>query len=119
MINKKIVIGVVLVLALGTTTIAFAKENNNQRQVNRTTDNSMYSMMEQYEYGELAQDITEDNYTSMNDFMNKLSDEDYQKMKDFMREYGYGNRGSMMERIDKEDMITMHNAMGGAAACFR
>lgn len=116
---KKIVIGAILVLALGTTTIAFAKGNSNQRQVNRITDNSMYSMMEQYEYDEIGQDNAEYNYATMNDFMNNLSDEDYQKMKDFMREYGYGNRESMMERFDKEDRITMHNAMGGAAACFR
>ncbi len=68
MITRKLVFGAVLVLALGTTTIAFAKENSNQRQVNRTTANTMYSMM---------------------------------------------------ERIDKDDMISMHNAMGGTAGCFK
>lgn len=119
MIIRKLVFGAVLVLALGTTTIAFAKENSNQRQVNKSSANTMYSMMKQYGYNELAQDIQDDDYAAMDDFMNNLSNEDYQKMIDLMRKYGYGNMASMMERIDKDDMISMHNAMGGAAGCFR
>lgn len=119
MIIRKLVFGAVLVLALGTTTIAFAMENSNQRQVNKSSANTMYSMMEQYGYDELAQDIQDGDYAAMDDFMNNLSDEDYQKMIDLMREYGYGNMASMMERIDKDDMISMHNAMGGSAGCFR
>ncbi len=119
MIMRKLVLGAVLVIALGTTTIAFAKENSNQRQINKTSANAMYSMMERYGYNELAQDIKDGDYAAMDDFMNNLSDEDYQKMIDLMKEYGYGNMASMMERIDKEEMISMHNAMGGAAGCFR
>ncbi|MBH1939837.1 hypothetical protein I5677_02875 [Mobilitalea sibirica] len=119
MMLRKLIIGAALVLALGTTTIAFARERGSQRQNYRPSVNSMYDMMEQYGYGELAKEIKDGNYSAMDDFMNNLSDEDYQKMIDLMREYGYGNMASMMERIDKEDMISMHNAMGGGAGCFR
>ena len=119
MIIRKLVFGAVLVLVLGTTTVAYAKENSNQRQIKGSTANTMYSMMEQYGYDELSQDIKAGDYAAMDDFMNNLSDEDYQKMIDLMKEYGYGNMASMMEGIDKDDMISMHNAMGGAAGCFR
>ncbi len=117
MIIRKLVVGAVLVLALSTTTIAFAKESSNQRQVGRSSANTMYSMMEQFGYDEFAQDIKDGDYSAMDDFMNNLSDEDYQKMIDLMKESGYGNMAAMMERIDKNDMISMHNAMGGAAGC--
>ncbi|MDF2805050.1 MAG: uncharacterized protein K0S61_4955 [Anaerocolumna sp.] len=100
MIIKKLLIGTALVLALGTTTIAFAKANNSngnsQESVrsgisNSITENSMYSMMQQYGYGDLVQDRKEGNYTAMNNFMNNFSDEDYQKMLyERLRLYKYG-----------------------------
>lgn len=119
MIIKKLVVGAALFLALGTTTIAFAKENNKDKQVSTTTTNAMYSMMEQNGYDELAQDFKDGDYAAMNDFMNNLSDKDYQKMIDLMKEYGYSNMAAMMKRIDKADMISMHNAMGSGLACTR
>jgi len=128
MIIKKILIGTALILALGTTTIAFAKENNSNRNAtendrsdinNSTIGNSMYSMMEQYGYGDLVQDMKGGNYTAMNNFMNNLSDEDYQKMIDIMKDYGYTNMAVMMKSIGKEGMIARHNSMGGATSCHR
>lgn len=119
MIIKKLVVGAALFLALGTTTIAFAKENSKDRQLSAVTTDTMYSMMEQNGYDELAQDIKDGDYAAMNNFMSNLSDKDYQKMIDLMKEYGYSNMVVMMKQIDKADMISMHNVMGGAAACFR
>ncbi len=119
MIIRKLVFGVVLVLALGSTNIAFAKENRNQRQINKSSAITMNSMMGQYEYDKLPRDNKNGGYVAMNDFMNNLSDDDYQKMIGFMREYGYGNMDSIMERIDKDGMISMHSAMGDAVSCLR
>lgn len=128
MFIKKLLIGTALVLALGTTAIAFAKENNsnaNAQEVERSnlrnsfSENSMFSMMEQYGYSDLVQDIKEGNYVAMDDFINNLSDEEYQKMIDMMKGNSYGNMAGMMESIGKDGMIEMHKSMGGVAGCHR
>ena len=125
MMIKKLLIGTALVLALGTTTIAFAKVNNsngNTQEIDindSTTENSMYSMMEQYGYGDLVQDMKDGNYTDMNYFMDNLSEEDYQKMLDIMNDYGYTNMYGMMNSFGKEGTIALYNSMGGAAGCYR
>jgi hypothetical protein len=130
MVTKRLIIGVLLVLALGTTTIAFAKEKqeygnvSNRRNVeinysNRPNRNSMLALMEQYGYGDLALDIKNGDYAALEDHVDNLSDEDYQRMIDIMKENGYANMASRMERIGTEGMISMHRAMGGAAGCYR
>lgn len=125
---KKIVIGTALFLSLGVSSIAFAKadirfnkvkvqeieDNDREKSLSR---NSMFDMMEQYGYGDLVQDMEEDNYEAMDEFMNNISDADYQNMITMMEEYGYRNMARTMERIGREEMITMHNSMGGAASC--
>lgn len=116
---RKIVFGALLVFSLGITTIAYAKMNSNQVKANSVTDDSMYSIMEQSGYDELAQDIRDGDYNAMSDFMNNLSDDDYQKMIDLMKEYGYGSMAYRMEQIDQDDMMSIYNSRGGSVGCFR
>lgn len=130
MVMKRVIVGVLLVLALGTTTIAFAKErqgygNGNYRRnvensyCNRPTGNSMLALMEQYGYGELAQDIKNRDYTAMDNYMDNLSDEDYQRMIDIMKENGCENIVYRLESITKDRVIPKQKPMGGWARCYR
>lgn len=120
---KKVAIGLALFLALGSTMVAFAKEDVKSQPVNevvgKPTILSRFSMMDQYGYGDFVRDIDEGDYEAMDEYMNQLSDEDYQKMIDYMRENGYEEMATAMERIGKDGMISMHNAMGAGAGCYR
>lgn len=130
MVMKRVIVGFVLVLALGTTTVAYAKERQgygygyNRRNVesnfcNRPNGNSMLALMEQYGYGELAQDIKNRDYAAMDNYMDNLSDEDYQKMIDIMKENGCENIVDRLERFTKDRVIPMQKPMGGWARCYR
>lgn len=90
-----------------------------QPSVSKTTVNSMFSIMIQYGYGDFTKDIKDGDNKAMDEYMNNLSNEDYQKMIEIMKENGYENMASAMESIGKDEMISMYNAMGGTAGCYR
>lgn len=126
MIFKKVLLGTVIIMALGTSAIAIAKENDKNSQAsensrNRYTysKNSMYRMMGQYGESDLVDDFEEENFAGMDGFMENLSDDEFQKMIDIMRTNGYVDMAILMERIGREDMIKMHEAMGRTAGCHR
>lgn len=78
--------------------------------------NSMLEAMRNNGFADIADDLENGNYKAMDDFMNNLTEEDYQKMIDLMRETN-PQMAEMMESIGREQMIEMHNAMGGAGGC--
>lgn len=78
--------------------------------------NRMIEAMRNSEFADIADNLENGNYKAMDDFMNSINEEDYQKMIDLMRETN-PQMADMMESIGREQMIEMHNAMGGASGC--
>ncbi|TDT63631.1 hypothetical protein [Fonticella tunisiensis] len=93
---------------------AYAKESTGDK-----THKDMVKIMRENGFKDLAKAVEKNDYKAIDKFMNSLTDEDYQKMIDIMRQNGYEDMAKMMESISKDDMIKMHNAMGGAEACHR
>ncbi|MFT9498218.1 hypothetical protein [Anaerosolibacter sp.] len=77
----------------------------------------MLKLMKKNGFKEIAKAVEKGDYEAMDEFMNNISDEDYQKMIDIMKNNGYENMAMMMESMDKDQMIQMHNAMGGSEGC--
>jgi hypothetical protein len=73
--------------------------------------------MEKYGDKNLINRMLNGDYSAMSKFMNNLSDKDYQAMINSMRENGYGAMADRMEAIGRDQMIKMHNAIGGTAGC--
>ena len=131
MSKKVIAITTIMVLTLGVTSLAYAKEKDDKEinqsvkmndsiisnQIQNNRKNNMMDIMEKNGYEDLANEVKNGNYESMDDFMNNITEEDYQKMIDIMRENGYEDMTRMMESIGREEMIEMHNAIGGAESC--
>jgi len=131
MFNKTIAITAALALTLSITSIAYANEKdltifnrpiNTQvlelsEQSNDNVRDDMFTIMQKYGYGELITGVENGNYEAMDDFMNNISEEDYQKMIDIMNDSGYGDMAAMMGSIGREQMIEMHNSMGGSRSC--
>ncbi|WP_300383844.1 hypothetical protein [Clostridium sp.] len=147
MIKKVIAITTIMALTLGVTSLAYANGKDdkvvnksieveastisNQVQDKKNSDirgagnnymmdirnSDMIDIMYENGYEDLANEVRNGNYKAMDDFMNNITEEDYQKMIDIMRENGYGNMTRMMENIGREEMIEMHNSMGGAESC--
>lgn len=78
--------------------------------------NSMLEAMRNNGYSDIKDDLENGDYKSMNNFINNITEEDYQKMINLMRETNPG-MAEMMEGIGREQMIKMHNAIGGAGGC--
>ncbi|MBM7869148.1 hypothetical protein JOC70_000617 [Clostridium pascui] len=120
------------VLALGVTSLAYAKEKDSQVVVNKPfkteiskvvsqdrneINNDMVDIMKKNGYENIANEVEKGNYKAMDDFMNNITEEDFQKMIDIIKKSGNENMANMMESIGREGMIEMHNSMGGAEAC--
>jgi radical SAM superfamily enzyme YgiQ (UPF0313 family) len=85
---------------------------------NRNGSNKkMIKTMKENGFEDLANALEKGDYKTIDNLINNLSDEDYKKIISLMKKSGYESMAKMMESISKEDMIRMHNAMGGAAAC--
>jgi hypothetical protein len=136
MIKKIITITTIMALTLGVTSLAYAKGKDdkvvnqsfeveastisNQVQNKRNSDMmdiSNNDIMDKNGYEDIANEVRNGNYESMDDFMSNITEEDYQKMIDIMRENGYEDMTRMMESIGREAMIEMHNSIGGAESC--
>lgn len=87
------------------------------KDVPKNSYKDMIKIMREYGYKDLAKAAEKGDYKTIDEFMNNLTDEDYQNMIDIMKQSGYDGMARMMETVSKEDMIQMHNAMGGAEAC--
>ena len=128
--NKKILsITTAVVLTLGITSLAYAnsdfysiKKIKNQPQESSATKlsvinndsrrgkyNDMLDLMRENGFKEIANDMENGNYQSMDEFMKTMTDDEYQKMIDIMREVN-PRMGYMMESFDKDDMLEMHNS---------
>lgn len=95
------------------TGFTFAKEKSTPKYSYK----EMIKIMREYGYKDLAKAAEKGDYKTIDEFMNNLTDEDYQNMIDIMKQSGYEDMARMMESISREDMIKMHNAMGGSQAC--
>jgi len=80
-------------------------------------EKEMIKLMKEYGFKDMAKALEKRDYEAMDEFMNNITDEDYQKMIDIMRISGYDYMANMMGSINREDMIQMHNAMGGSESC--
>lgn len=78
--------------------------------------NSMLEAMKSNGFIDIANDLENGNYKTMDTFMNNITEEDYQKMIDLMRETN-PQMAEMMEGIGREKMLEMHNSMGGYGGC--
>ncbi|MPM02585.1 hypothetical protein SDC9_48834 [bioreactor metagenome] len=129
MFKKVLGLTTAVVVVLGLATVSLAKvsieeiiSNPVYAQTSVTTNNGSYSKYDMFEamrnngFTDIADDLKNGNYKAMDDFMNNINEEDYQKMIDLMRETNPG-MSEMMEGIGREQMIEMHNAMGGAGGC--
>ncbi|WP_312652543.1 MULTISPECIES: hypothetical protein [Bacillota] len=129
MFKKVLGLTAAVVVVLGLASVSLAKigvekiiSNPVYAQTSVTTNNSSYSKYDMIEtmrnngFSDIADDLENGDYKAMDDFMNTLTEEDYQKMIDLMRETNPG-MADMMEGIGREQMIEMHNAMGGAGGC--
>lgn len=88
-------------------------ENSNSNKYYK----DMVKIMKKNGYGDVADSMKNNDYKAMDEFMNNMTDEDYRNMIDIMRSSGYEDMARMMEGIDKDSVIQMHNAMGGAESC--
>ncbi|MGD9570073.1 MAG: hypothetical protein AB7V48_17485 [Sedimentibacter sp.] len=128
MFKKVLGLTTAVVLVLGIASISFAKlgadkilSNPVYAQTSVTNNesykyNGMLEVMRDNGFSDIADDLENGNYKSMDDFMNNMTDEDYQKMIDIMRETNPG-MADMMESIGKEQMIEMQNSMRSAGGC--
>lgn len=128
--NKKIIdITAGAVLVLGMTSLSYANSNLNtvkkvknqpyesiitksfviNNESRKGSYNEMLDLMRDNGFNDIADDMENGNYESMDEFMNNMTDEEYQKMIDIMREVN-PRMVNMMETSDKEEMIEMHNS---------
>lgn len=89
------------------------KEAKEEKEVYK----DMIKLMKKNGFGDMAKAIEKNDYAAIDEFMNNITDEDYEKMIEIMKENGYEDMARMMESMDKDQMIQMHNAMGGAENC--
>lgn len=129
MFKKVLGLTAAVVIVLGLASVSLAKvgvekiiSNPVYAQTSVTTNNSSYSKYDMLEamknngFTDIADELENGNYKAMNDFMNNITEEDYQKMIDLMKETN-PQMADMMESIGRDQMIEMHNAMGGAGGC--
>lgn len=131
MMKKVIGITTAMALTLGMGLLVYANKKDDKvvtqpvkieasavsSKVQDTMNNDMLDIMEENGYKDIANEARNGNYKAIDDFMNNITEEDYQKMIDMMEENGYGDMAGMMESIGREEMIDMHNSMGGAESC--
>ncbi|WP_202708575.1 hypothetical protein [Sporosalibacterium faouarense] len=124
--KKSIALVITGVLAIGSLTgFAYAQStdlfNKNVKSEKQVMDKNIYKdmikIMKENGYKDAAKAIEKNDYKAMDDFMNNMTDEDYNKMIDLMEENGYGTMAKMMSSISREEMLQMHNSMGGAEGC--
>lgn len=122
--NKKIIgITAGAVLILGMTSLAYANSNPNavnkaknqqyesiitkssaiNNESRKASYNEMLDLMRENGFKDIADDMENGNYKSMDQFMNNMTDEEYQKMIDVMREVN-PRMSNMMESFDKEEI---------------
>ncbi|WP_432666070.1 hypothetical protein R9X47_07115 [Wukongibacter baidiensis] len=77
----------------------------------------MIKIMKENGYEDMAKAMQNNDHEVIDGFMNNMTDEDYENMIKIMRESDYGYMADMMESIGREEMIQMHNDMGGAENC--
>lgn len=116
MYKKIIVITAAITLAMGVTTIANAKEKDSNI-VNSSVITQALELNQNINNEDIINEFENGNYTTMDNYMNNITNEEYQNMINYMKENGYTEMVEMMESIDREEMIVMHNAMGGAESC--
>lgn len=75
--------------------------------------NKMIDVMEENGLQEAATAMKNHDYDSMNKFMNDLTDEQYNQMVDIMEESGFQGMLNMMNSMNREEMVNMHNSMMG------
>jgi hypothetical protein len=92
-------------------------EQNIERKENKDIYKDMIKIMRKNGYKDLAKAMETNDYKTMDDFMKNMTDEDYKNMINIMKENGYGYMANMMESFSREEMIQMHNSMGGAENC--
>ncbi|WZL74000.1 hypothetical protein QBE52_04460 [Clostridiaceae bacterium 35-E11] len=94
---------------------------DNDEQLENDNNNKYYKdmikIMKKNGYEDAANYMKNNDYKAIDEFMNNMTDEDYKNMIDIMRRSGYEDMAEMMESIDKDTMVQMHNAMGGAENC--
>lgn len=92
-------------------------EYNLNRKDKKQAYQEMLRLMRKNGFKELSKAHITNDYDQIDDFMNSMTDEEYEKMIEIMEDSEYGYMADMMRRIDKEEMIDMHNSMGGAENC--
>ena len=111
------------------TSLTFAKENGVeveskqevalqvQQEENNNRCQERIDIMKDNGLEDAAQAMEDRDYEAIDDFMNNMTQEDYDRMIESMEESGYDSMANMMRSIDREEMIQIHNDMGGAEAC--
>lgn len=79
--------------------------------------NNMIESMKKIGLENIATYMENRDYKAIDEFMNNITDEEYKMMIKSMRDSGNENMANMMESMDKDTMVKMHNAMGGAQEC--
>mgnify|MGYP000232922108 CR=1 FL=1 len=83
---------------------------------NRTNDfyKDMINIMRNNGYEDMAVYMNNEDYEAMDKFMNTMTEEDYNKMIEIMNNNGYEYMAKMMNALNRDEMLQMHNDMGGA-----
>lgn len=128
MFKKVLGLTAAVVIVLGLASVSLAKVSVDKLISNpvyaqtSVTNNNLYEKNNMLEamrnngFTDIADDLQNGNFKAMDEFMNNLTEEDYQKMIDLMRETN-PQMAVMMKSIGREQMLEMHNAMGGAGGC--
>ncbi len=124
--KKSIILIISGILVVGSITgFSYAKDINNKdlKEVNievvkeSKKANDMIEIIKDSRYEDVEKFMKNRDYEAMDEFMNNLTDQDYENMIKIMKKNGYSSMARMMEGIDKDQMIQMHNSMGGARGC--
>jgi len=126
--KKKVITFLVIgVLAIGSLSgFAYAKADIFRNDIKsiiekekeeKNISKDMVKIMKENGYKDVAKAAEKNDYEAMDEFMNNMTDEDYKKMIEIMKENGYETMAKMMGSISREEMLQMHNSMGGAEGC--
>lgn len=123
--KKVIIIMTTVLLTMGAVTAAYAKGIYNSSnftfagtmmdQSNGANDayTNMINLMRENGFGTAARAMENGDISTMDQFMSNLTDEQYNEMIDIMENSGYGNMSTMMQSVNRGEMVNIHNSMMG------
>ena len=123
--NKKLIASSIaaLLFALGFITYGYAQGRENVglpagmpyiNQKSNSAYNSMIDLMTNNGFEDMVKAVENRDFNTMNNYMNNITEKDYDSMINIMKENGYEGMAEAMESVGRQNMIQMHNTMGGA-----